>query len=70
VAPDVPAADHAVRLGVHSADGGLRIALGALLVADRTLPVHTGGAPLRGDLVLVASAARGGSIRVTLLGKA
>ncbi|MCP4868752.1 MAG: hypothetical protein GY898_08540 [Proteobacteria bacterium] len=67
---DAPSADHAVRLGVHPADGAVRVALGALLVADRTLPVHTGGAPLQGDAVVVVSAARGGSIRVTILGKA
>lgn len=65
-----PAVDHAARLGVHPADGALRIALSALLVADRTLPVHTGGAPLQGEAVVVVSAARGGSIRVTILGKA
>lgn len=66
---DVPHSDHAARLGVHPADGAVRIALGALLVADRTLPVHTGGAPLQADAVVVVSAARGGSIRVTILGK-
>ncbi len=67
---DGPATDHLARLGTHPADGALRIALAALLVADRTLPVHTGGAPLRGDVALVVSAGRGGSLHAMVIGAA
>ena len=67
---DAPESDHHRRLGVHPADGAFRIALGASLLADPTLPVFRGGPGFHGDVVLVASAARGGSLRVTLLGRA
>ena len=63
-----PATDHADRLGSHPADGALRLTLAALLVADRSLPVHAGGDGLRGDLALILSAARGGGLRATLIG--
>jgi 3-oxoacyl-[acyl-carrier-protein] synthase II len=62
-----PLADHAERVGSHPADGGFRIGLASLLLADRSLPVHLGGVARDGDAALVLSAARGGSLRVTLL---
>ena len=65
-----PETDHHSRLGVHPADGAFRIALAAALLSDPTLPVFAGGPPMEGDVALVASAARGGSLRVTLLGRA
>ena len=65
---DAPATDHLARLGTHPADGGLRVALAALLVADRSLPVHAGGKGLQGDVALVVSAARGGGLRASLIG--
>jgi 3-oxoacyl-[acyl-carrier-protein] synthase II len=63
-----PATDHGERLGRYPADGALRVALAALLLADRSLPVHAGGAGIRGDVALVLSAARGGGLRATLVG--
>jgi len=62
-----PRTDHAARLGVHPADGAVRAALACCLLADRSLPVNTTGQRLAGDVAVVASAARGGSMRVTLL---
>ena len=67
---DAPETDHAERLGVHPADGAFRVALAAALLADPTLPVRAGGPSMKGDVALVVSAARGGSLRVTLLGRA
>ena len=64
---DAPRTDHATRLGVHPADGAVRAALACCLLADRSLPVNTGGDRVTGDVALLASAARGGSMRVTLL---
>jgi 3-oxoacyl-[acyl-carrier-protein] synthase II len=66
--PGVPRTDHAARLGQHPADGAFRIALAALLLADRSLPVHLDGDGCRGSAALVLSAARGGSLRATVLG--
>jgi 3-oxoacyl-[acyl-carrier-protein] synthase II len=63
-----PATDHVHRLGQHPADGALRIALAALLVADRSLAVHAGADGIQGDAALVLSAARGGGLRATLIG--
>jgi len=67
---DAPETDHCARVGVHPADGALRVALAAALLADPTLPIHHGGPTLTEGVALVASAARGGSLRVTLLGRA
>jgi 3-oxoacyl-[acyl-carrier-protein] synthase II len=69
LALDAPESDHQRRLGVHPADGALRVALAACLLADPTLPVHDGGPGCSEDVAVIASAARGGSIRVTLLGR-
>ena len=66
---EAPESDHHARLGVHPADGAFRVALAASLLADPTLPVYAGGPGIQGDVALVASAARGGSLRVTLLGR-
>ncbi len=66
---DAPRTDHARRLGVHPADGAFRLALAACLLADPSLPVHTGGRTREGSIAVVASAARGGSLRLTLLGE-
>lgn len=64
-----PETDHHGRIGVHPADGAFRIALAACLLSDPSLPVRVGGRGVEGDVAMVASAARGGSLRVTLLGK-
>jgi len=64
----VPRTDHAARVGQHPADAGFRVALGALLLADRSLPVHVDGDGCGGSAVLVVSAARGGTLRATVLG--
>ena len=66
---DAPATDHVARLGTHPADGALRVALAALLLADPSLSVHAGGAGLQGDVALILSAARGGGLRATLIGR-
>ncbi len=70
IGPDVPATDHHLRLGAHPADGALRVALGALLLADRSLPVHADGDGCRGSAALVVTCARGGGLRVSVVGAA
>lgn len=67
---EVPQTDHDRRLGIHPADGALRVALGALLLSDRSLPVHEGGGPCAGSATLVVSVARGGALAATVLGAA
>jgi 3-oxoacyl-[acyl-carrier-protein] synthase II len=67
---DVPATDHHLRVGTHPADGAFRIALAALLLADRSLPVHADADGCGGSAALVVSCARGGGLRVSVVGAA
>jgi len=67
---DVPLTDHADRCGMHPADGALRTALAALLLADGDLPVNRAGESVRGDGALVLSAGRGGGLRASVLAQA
>ncbi len=67
---DVPRTDHHRRVGTHPADGAFRVALAALLLADRSLPVHADGDGCRGRAALVVTCARGGGLRVSVVGAA
>ena len=65
---DVPQTDHPGRVGVHPADGAFRVALASLLLADRSLPVHADADGCQGSAALVVTCARGGGLRVTVVG--
>ena len=70
VSRDVPSTDHHTRVGCHPGDGAFRVALAALLLADRTLPVHADSGGCEGSAVLVVTCARGGGLRVSVVGAA
>jgi 3-oxoacyl-[acyl-carrier-protein] synthase II len=65
----VPCTDHHRRAGVHPADGAFRIALSALVLGDKTLPVNAEGETRTGPVAMVVSQGRGGMLAVTLLGE-
>lgn len=62
-----PTTDHDVRLGIHPADGAVRVALGALLLEDGDLPANATGEKRDGPAALVLSAGRGGGLRASVL---
>jgi 3-oxoacyl-(acyl-carrier-protein) synthase len=65
-----PVVDPRPILGGYPADGALRVALGALLLADPTLAVDAAGSTVHGRLALTLTVARGGALRATLLERA
>ena len=62
-----PVVDTSLRMGRHPADGAVRVAIGALLLADPSFAIDPARTMTQGNLVLIVTIARGGALRLSLL---